>query len=75
MCLNCGHVQKEQTNHTASIVSYCKNCSWKPSWTEKGYIQHSYDKMGNKRKFVFFNDTKKNLVEKNRNKPVTTFGT
>lgn len=75
MCLNCGHIQKIQTNHTASLVDRCDNCSWKPSWTEEGYIKHSYDKMSGNRKFVFYNDSKANLVRKNMDKALTTFGT
>ncbi len=31
-CLNCGHVQPIRTNHEHTCISYCKYCSWKPSF-------------------------------------------
>jgi len=31
-CLNCGNVQDQQTNHELNFISYCNDCSWKPSF-------------------------------------------
>jgi hypothetical protein len=30
-CTNCGHKDIFSTNHKATFIAYCKNCSWKPS--------------------------------------------
>lgn len=35
-CLNCGHEQPIQTNHTGQVIDYCKNCSWKMNWRGDG---------------------------------------
>lgn len=73
MCLNCGHVQEIGTNHTASCMDRCKECSWKPSWHKEGFIHHGYRPDG-MRKFVYYNDSKKNLVAKYKDDDVGTFG-
>lgn len=59
MCLNCGNVQKIQTNHTARCMDRCKNCSWKPSYTAPGFV---YSNMGGMRMFAYYNAPKAELV-------------
>jgi len=74
MCLNCGNIQQEQTNHTSSFAGHCKNCSWKPSWTEKGFIHTELGGSPMRRKFVYYNDSKKNLVKKYSKESPNSFG-
>lgn len=75
MCLTCGHIQQEQTNHTSSIISYCKNCSWRPSYTRKGFIHTEFPINGRTyRKFVFKNSTKDMLIRKYAKESPKSFG-